>query len=172
LKQISFLLLLIVFFTNQLNAQGHTVENYTDENGLPQNSVKSIATDNAGFVWLASENGLVRYDGFQFLLFDKSKTNTKSNRINYFIKDAANEQLYAVTQDWKLVPIKNGNVAANPLNYQEKFTFLNNARERQLFASGAPNILAEFFSEVPYIIIKKNNYRYKIFKNPFIFIIM
>lgn len=165
MKQIFFLLLLFVFFTKQLNAQEHTVENYTDENGLPQNSVKSIATDNAGFIWLATENGLVRYDGQKFLLFDKSKSNTKSNRIIYFIKDVANGQLYAVTQDWKLIAIQNGAVPAVPLDYQEKFTFENNTRERQLFASGTPNILTEFFSNVPYIITKKNNYRYKIFKN-------
>ena len=58
LKRIILLLLLIVLGANQLVAQKFTVQNYTDENGLPQNSVKSIATDNAGFVWLATENGL------------------------------------------------------------------------------------------------------------------
>jgi signal transduction histidine kinase/ligand-binding sensor domain-containing protein len=156
---------LFVFFAKQLNAQGHTIQNYTDENGLPQNSVKSIATDNAGFVWLATENGLVRYDGRQFVLFDKSKSNTKSNRITYFIKDVPNGQLYALTQDWKLIAINNGAVSAVPLDYQEKFNFKNNARESHLFASGTPNILANFFSDVPYIITKKNNYCYKIFKN-------
>ena len=73
------LLLLFLSYINQVNGQQFSVQNYTDENGLPQNSVKSIATDNAGFIWLATENGLVRYDGHQFDLFDKNQTQDNMN---------------------------------------------------------------------------------------------
>lgn len=54
---------------------------YTDENGLPQNSVKSIVGDSEGFVWMATENGLVRFDGRNFYLFDRRNLNVKSNRF-------------------------------------------------------------------------------------------
>lgn len=40
--------------------------------GLSQSSVVDIAADNAGFVWLATQDGLNRYDGKEFQIFKKS----------------------------------------------------------------------------------------------------
>ena len=89
-------LLVLFLFTGNINAQNYTVQNFTDENGLPQNSVKSIAIDNVGYIWLATENGLVRYDGQQFTLFDKSITNAQSNRIINIIKDKKSFKLCSI----------------------------------------------------------------------------
>lgn len=49
---------------------GYHVRHYTDENGLPQNSVKSVTRDSRGNIWLATERGLVRFDGKNFFTFD------------------------------------------------------------------------------------------------------
>jgi signal transduction histidine kinase len=46
------------------------INHYTDENGLPQNSVKSIVSDSIGNIWLATERGLARFDGKHFTIFD------------------------------------------------------------------------------------------------------
>ena len=43
----------------------------TSRNGLPQNSVRSIAQSSDGYVWLATEEGLVRYDGNRTRVFDR-----------------------------------------------------------------------------------------------------
>jgi len=66
--------------------EGYTIRHFTDENGLPQNSVKSIAADNAGFVWLATENGLVRFDGRSFKVMDHILPSALENRIALFIQ--------------------------------------------------------------------------------------
>ncbi|MGD2088277.1 MAG: two-component regulator propeller domain-containing protein [Candidatus Aminicenantes bacterium] len=42
------------------------------QQGLPQNSVKSITQTADGYLWLATEEGLVRYDGKKFSVFGKS----------------------------------------------------------------------------------------------------
>lgn len=39
------------------------------ENGLPQNDIYSIVQDENGFMWFASNDGLIRYDGFDFKNF-------------------------------------------------------------------------------------------------------
>ena len=44
------------------------------ENGLPQNTVQALAQTPDGFVWLATEVGLVRFDGIGFQVFDKNTT--------------------------------------------------------------------------------------------------
>ena len=64
-----FILLLNYF---ALYAQTDLVwQNYTTENGLPQNSVKDIITDKYGFLWIATENGITRFDGSQFVTTDE-----------------------------------------------------------------------------------------------------
>ena len=40
------------------------------ENGLPQNTIQALAQTPDGFLWLGTEAGLVRFDGYSFALFD------------------------------------------------------------------------------------------------------
>ncbi|MCS4300935.1 HAMP domain-containing sensor histidine kinase [Chryseobacterium sp. BIGb0232] len=40
------------------------------DNGLPQNSVKDIIKDKYGYLWLSTEDGIVRYDGVKFEHFN------------------------------------------------------------------------------------------------------
>ena len=42
------------------------------ENGLPQNTVHALAQTRDGFLWLATEDGLVRFDGIGFAVFDRN----------------------------------------------------------------------------------------------------
>ncbi|QIP12975.1 histidine kinase [Spirosoma aureum] len=42
---------------------------YSTDNGLPQNSAKGIAFDKWGFCWIATEMGLVRFDGRFFTTY-------------------------------------------------------------------------------------------------------
>jgi ligand-binding sensor domain-containing protein/signal transduction histidine kinase len=44
------------------------------EDGLPQNSVLSITQTHDGYLWLGTLNGLVRFDGIRFTVFDESNT--------------------------------------------------------------------------------------------------
>ena len=39
---------------------------YTTRDGLPHNDVRSIAQDSTGFLWIATWDGLSRYDGYEF----------------------------------------------------------------------------------------------------------
>jgi signal transduction histidine kinase/ligand-binding sensor domain-containing protein len=47
---------------------------WTTEQGLPQNSVLAIAQTADGYLWLATYNGLVRFDGVRFTVFNKHNT--------------------------------------------------------------------------------------------------
>ncbi len=44
------------------------------EEGLPQVSVFSVVQDHRGYLWLGTEEGLVRFDGVRFRVFDRSNT--------------------------------------------------------------------------------------------------
>src|SRR5688500_14763873 len=43
---------------------------WTTDNGLPQNSVGSILQSRDGFLWFTTNDGLVRYDGVHFTVFN------------------------------------------------------------------------------------------------------
>ncbi|MCC7503302.1 MAG: hypothetical protein IT229_12280 [Flavobacteriales bacterium] len=49
---------------------GWTREQFTVESGLPQNSVRSLAIDSIGHLWVTTEGGLVRYDGRRMRVFN------------------------------------------------------------------------------------------------------
>src|SRR3989449_36473 len=58
------------------------------ENGLPQNTVHSIAQAKDGYVWIATEEGLARFDGIRFTVFDKQNTpELKTNDIRVLLED-------------------------------------------------------------------------------------
>lgn len=49
-------------------------ESWNAEAGLPQNTVLNFAQTHDGFLWLGTEEGLVRFDGFKFKIYDQSNT--------------------------------------------------------------------------------------------------
>src|SRR5258707_13227243 len=61
---------------------------WVTENGLPQNTVHSIVQTQNGYIWIATEEGLARFDGVRFTLFDKQNTPAlKSNDIRVLVAD-------------------------------------------------------------------------------------
>ncbi|WP_207492388.1 two-component regulator propeller domain-containing protein [Aridibaculum aurantiacum] len=55
---------------HQWYEQKHTQRLWNNQNGLPQNTVFDIAKDGEGFVWIATEEGLARFDGTEMKVFD------------------------------------------------------------------------------------------------------
>src|SRR5215210_1868757 len=52
------------------------------ESGLPQNTVHSVVQTSDGYVWVATDEGLARFDGLGFKVFDKQNTTQlKSNDV-------------------------------------------------------------------------------------------
>src|ERR1044071_2686420 len=69
-----------------LSQFGHEV--WLTENGLPQNTVHAIAQTSDGYIWIGTEEGLARFDGVKFTVFDKQNTpEIKSNYIRSLLAD-------------------------------------------------------------------------------------
>lgn len=59
----------------------YMMESWNDENGLPSNTVRKILQTQDGYLWLGTEEGLVRFDGVNMTRFDD--TNTPEMTSNY-----------------------------------------------------------------------------------------
>ena len=56
---------------------------FETEHGLPQNAVHCITQDHAGYLWLGTENGLVRFDGVDFEVFtEQSEPRVPNNYVS------------------------------------------------------------------------------------------
>ncbi len=59
------------------------------EDGLPQNYVNAVVQTRDGYLWLGTFNGLVRFDGTRFAVFDPGNTPAlASSRITSLFEDA------------------------------------------------------------------------------------
>lgn len=71
-KFIRFLIVIILLLsvtpalTQPNSINGFAVQHFTDENGLPQNSINDFLFDKEGYLWLGTQVGLVRFNGHSF----------------------------------------------------------------------------------------------------------
>ena len=83
-------------------------DNWTTDDGLPQNTVSAILQTRDGYLWLATNGGLVRFDGLRFTVFDKSNTKgLTSVRFSALFEDAEGS-LWIGTEDAGLTRYRNG----------------------------------------------------------------
>jgi len=91
----------------------YLVNQFTDEAGLPQNSIKGIAPDNLGFIWILTESGAVRYDGKHFKATDDLNNTLVSKRMFSFHAGTKESGiLWAQTSTEQMVCLRNGKAAA------------------------------------------------------------
>lgn len=63
-------------------ATQYSIDSWTVDNGLPQNIVRGICQTRDGYLWIATFDGLVRFDGVRFTVFSTNNTaDIKSNRF-------------------------------------------------------------------------------------------
>ena len=68
------------------------------DSGLPQNTVHSITQTQDGYVWVATEEGLARFDGISFKIFDRQNTPAlKSNDVRALLAAGKAGELWVCT---------------------------------------------------------------------------
>lgn len=110
-RQISpiFLLLtlLILTFQTPVAAQFH-FKTWMTEQGLPYKTVKSVLQTRDGYVWAATDDGLARFDGVRFTVFNTGNTkNLPTNRLDHLV-EAGDGSLWMSALDRGLIRYKDG----------------------------------------------------------------
>lgn len=80
----------IVFITCAIlpaaHCQEYPMKHYSIEDGLPSNTVYSVYRDSKGFLWIATDKGIARYNGLRFDIFT-TFNGLPDNSIFFFRED-------------------------------------------------------------------------------------
>lgn len=164
-KNYVFKIFLTVFLlvTNPFYPQNNYFEEWysADTEHLPQNSVKSIAPDKYGFIWMTTENGLVRFDGKNFKTYNSNNRDLSSNRFLYLSGSIEKDSLRTFTESYAdNIIINQRTVIKTTQNY-----FLNSFEEYEnsrFYLNNTNNLQSDFLLSK---IRTKKCYYYKIEKN-------
>lgn len=85
-KKIALFLVFFICFLLKSNSQNF--ERISNKEGFNQNTINAIQQDKYGFLWFATPNGLIRYDGYDFKTYTTETSNLASNYITCLFNDS------------------------------------------------------------------------------------
>lgn len=161
LQHIFFFLSVHIVFGQNLNG---FFKNYSTDNGLPSDRVLSVAQDKRGFMWFGTNDGLCRFDGYDFKVFyhhPNQKSTIASDNI-FYLETSDDGSLWVGNYEAGLdrFDINSGKVSehfdeANGLP-DNRITYLYNDRVNQLLWIGVhQNMFCWYDFRLKKIIIPK-----------------
>ncbi|MEO8670989.1 MAG: diguanylate cyclase [Tahibacter sp.] len=67
----------------------YVLDSWSIEHGLPQISVLSITQDPSGYLWIGTQNGIARFDGLRFTVYDRDSTGVDTTMASSALADRA-----------------------------------------------------------------------------------
>ncbi len=114
--------LTLCFFTiipNLLFGHSYLKKLYDKSDGLPSTNIYSIYQGSEGYIWIGTDQGLSRFDGYEFVNYSKPKEIINNPIID--IVQTRENRLLLITKDGNLWNFNGLNI----LKYSSEKTFLN-----------------------------------------------
>ncbi|MGQ9846331.1 MAG: ligand-binding sensor domain-containing protein, partial [Bacteroidales bacterium] len=153
MKNNTAIILILLLIATNIAAQiaGFKSIHYSVDDGLSQGSANCIFQDTKGFIWIGTQDGLNKFDGYKFTTYQHNPLDTNSISANwvYGIDEDDNGILWIATQ--------NGLNALNPRTNKFKHYYTN-----QQSLSKNEEIFAVLVGTDGYIWFKSSKYLYKL----------
>jgi len=102
--------LFLCLLKTEANAQPYQTYSFTENNGLSSYNVHKICQDKFGFIWIATQDGLNKFDGQDFQCYNKSSTpHLSGNDIRDVSYDSLNDIIWVSSSNGGIDGIKPGN---------------------------------------------------------------
>lgn len=118
-----YVLFLVLLASFDAVGQSYTFHHLRTNDGLSNSTIKSILKDSYGFLWIGTESGLNRYDGYGFKVY-ATKSDKPSSIINDDIRGLQEDGL--------------GNIWIST-----EFSYIVYQRNKDNFRSDIPNVLKD-----------------------------
>jgi signal transduction histidine kinase/ligand-binding sensor domain-containing protein/DNA-binding response OmpR family regulator len=86
----------------------YMLDTWDTEDGLPQNSIMAVRQTRDGYLWLGTQEGLVRFNGREFRTFDQHNTPAITRNFIRVLLEDHEGTLWIGTEGGGLVRMKNG----------------------------------------------------------------
>ena len=135
MKWITFLLISIISSIN-ISAQNINFKHLSIQDGLSQSTINCIFQDSRGFMWFGTQDGLNKYDGYNFTVYKKNPVDTNSISHNWIwnIFEDIHENLWIAT--W------NGLTKFNPATNQF-FRFFPDSNKTNSISGARPSSICQ-----------------------------
>ncbi len=137
--------------------QKYLFERLNSENGLPTNAIKGLQFDAKNrFLWVATESGIIRYNGHGFQDFGNIASNEKLNGRIVFFEKAMNGTLFGKLIDESVFKIQDNKAiidsSIDKISWQHEYLRYKYNLKNQVYNGG--NIILDYYD------FKINNYIY------------
>ncbi|MDQ6800446.1 MAG: EAL domain-containing protein [Acidobacteriota bacterium] len=119
----NFLLLVLGLSANNafgidptLSLDQNVIRTWGVDQGLPQGTVYALAQTADGYVWAATQEGFVRFDGTEFVTYDKAAAPEIHNNMTLSLLSARDGSLYAATNGGGVVRVQGRHVRSYELS--------------------------------------------------------
>jgi diguanylate cyclase (GGDEF)-like protein len=106
---------------------------WTSESGLPQNTIGAIVQTRDGYLWMGTEEGLVRFDGLRFVVSDRQSAPGLRSAFISSLFEAPDGTLWIGTYGGGLYRLRNGRIEA----FHPELLGADRIREMHATADGA-----------------------------------
>lgn len=98
-KILFFLLFLISGWCQPIHCEPeYTFKRLTMTDGMVSNYIVDIIQDGQGYIWIASESGLCKFDGINFTIYNSAYSALGSNALNVLFYNKADNTIWIGTQ--------------------------------------------------------------------------
>jgi signal transduction histidine kinase/ligand-binding sensor domain-containing protein len=97
-------------------AQTFAIQEWHTEQGLPQNKVTAVVQTRDGYLWVGTYNGLARFDGVRFTVFDSDNTPELHNSRVTSLFEAEDGTLWIGDESGHVTRYKAGRFEAKPFH--------------------------------------------------------
>jgi diguanylate cyclase (GGDEF)-like protein len=106
---------------------------WTSESGLPQNTIDAIVQTRDGYLWMGTEEGLVRFDGVRFVVIDRQTAPALRSSFISSLFEAPDGTLWIGTYGGGLARLRNGRIEA----FHPEILGADRLREMQAMPDGS-----------------------------------
>lgn len=134
-RSLHLVFLLLVGASITLSAQEFSVRQFGIDDGLPSSSVYEVKQDKLGYYWIATDQGLVKYDGYEFHQIGEG--NSPFNRDIWWSHADQENRIWAVGAGNQLWYLENDSLQFRTL----KTTGKPNVHLKRMFVDNYGNVV-------------------------------